>query len=156
MLENIAGIIIPGIIISIFTSIITVRLSLRQFRSQKWWELQREAYSKIIEELSLLQIHYARWFEESVGIVNLNEEERAKLHIYYRNANECISKVSAMGAFIISQDTVDILIKLSKELEDQEYSMNTGDWASAFDNSYGLVKEAISKIRELAKNELSI
>ena len=43
--------IIGGIIVGAVSAWITVQLSLRKFRTEKWWELKVEAYSKIIGAL---------------------------------------------------------------------------------------------------------
>jgi len=41
--------IFTAIVIAAISSWITVQLSLRKFRAERWWERKAEAYSKIIE-----------------------------------------------------------------------------------------------------------
>ena len=43
---------IPALVVSIITAYVTVRLSIRQFYSQRWWDKKAEAYSQILEHLS--------------------------------------------------------------------------------------------------------
>lgn len=78
--------IFPAIIISVVTAItayITIRCSLKQFFSQRWWEKKVEAYSNIIEHLSYLQYYFGEWFDE--------DEER--LSKGYRHARESVKKL---------------------------------------------------------------
>lgn len=43
--------ILAGIAVGGTTSVITVWLSLRRFRAEKWWELRARAYERVIEAL---------------------------------------------------------------------------------------------------------
>jgi len=43
--------ILPGLIIAVATSWVTVRLSLRRFRTERWWERKADAYSDLLEKL---------------------------------------------------------------------------------------------------------
>jgi len=49
---------ISALIVSIITAYLTVKFSIKQFYSQKWWEKKAEAYSNIIEKLSYLQYYF--------------------------------------------------------------------------------------------------
>lgn len=56
---------IPSIIIAIIAIIapfVTVKLSLKLFYSEKWWEKKAEAYSHIVEHLSYLQYYFGEWW----------------------------------------------------------------------------------------------
>ncbi len=46
-----------GLFVAIVTPVITARLSLKSFVSQRWWERKAEAYSQIMEQLSYSE-HY--------------------------------------------------------------------------------------------------
>jgi ABC-type arginine/histidine transport system permease subunit len=47
--------------------LIAVRISLKQFHSQKWWELRAEAYSKIMGQLSAVQRALDLWIDIEEG-----------------------------------------------------------------------------------------
>lgn len=142
---------IPALIVSIITAFITVKLSLRQFRSQRWWEKKAEAYSQIIEHLSYLQYYFGEWFEEGVGTKKIGDEYRKRLSEGYQKARESIEKASASGAYIVSEDTITALSKLLRELEKTDQN---GDWVGDLGQHYGAVKECIKKIRDYAKSDL--
>jgi len=141
---------IPAIIIFI-VAYKTVKWSLKQFYSEKWWEKKSEAYSHIIEHLSYLQYYFGEWFSEGLDEKKLTDKDKEKLEENYRQARESITKAAATGTFIVSDDTATALEKLSRELEKKD---PMGDWVGDIDRCYGLVKECIKKIKEYAKADL--
>lgn len=146
---------IPSIIIAIIAIIapfVTVKLSLKLFYSEKWWEKKAEAYSHIVEHLSYLQYYFGEWWlSEGLHEKKLTDTHKEKLEENYRQARESITKAAAIGTFIVSDDTATALVKLLRELEKQD---PMGNWVSDIDRCYGLVEECIKKIREYAKADL--
>jgi len=149
--QGILTALIPALIVSFITAYITVKFSMRQFYSQRWWEKKAEAYSHIIERLSYLQYCFGEWFDEGVGMKELRDKEREKLSEGYDQAREAITKAAAIGTYIVSDETATALAKLLSELEK---SVSYQDWISDIDKAYGLIKECIIKIREYAKADL--
>ena len=161
MREFIYGIfigIVPALIVSVLTAYVTVRLSLKQFHSQKWWELKSEAYSRIIEHLSYLQYYFGEWFDATTGDKNLSNKSKEELSTGYRQARESIERAAAIGAYIVSADTATALEELMRELNRKDSTGEAlGDWIGEpgnVDRCYWLVKECIAKIRECAKSDL--
>ncbi len=142
---------IPAIIVSIITAYVTVKLSLKQFYSEKWWEKKAVAYSHIIEHLSYLQYYFGEWFSEGLYEKKLTDKHKEKLSEGYRQARESITKAAAIGTYIVSDDTVTARVKLLRELEKEG---PRGNWVGDIDRCYGSVKECITKIREYAKVDL--
>lgn len=62
-----------SVVASIISAFVTVRLSLNQFRSQRWWEKKAERYSQIIEHLSHLEFSLGEWLEEYEGVSRLGD-----------------------------------------------------------------------------------
>jgi ABC-type arginine/histidine transport system permease subunit len=52
-----------SVIASIISAFVTVKLSLKQFRSERLWEKKAETYSNIIEHLSRLEYQLWLWRE---------------------------------------------------------------------------------------------
>lgn len=142
---------IPALIVSIITAYVTVKLSMKQFCSEKWWEKKVEAYSHIIEHLSYLQYYFDEWLSEGVHENELTDKHKEKLLESYYQAMESITKAAAIGAYIVSDDTVIALAKLLCGLKNKDPG---GDWVENIDRCYGSVKECIAKIREYAKVDL--
>ena len=142
---------IPSFIVSIITAYVTVKLSMKQFYSQRWWEKKAETYSYIIEHLSYLQYYFNEWFNEGIGIKKLGVKDTERLSEGYRKARESIAKAAAIGAYIVSDDTATALSKLLSELEQEDPE---GNWVGDIDRCYGSAKECIIKIRGYAKADL--
>ena len=149
--QGILTALIPALIVSVVTAYVTVRLSMKQFYSQRWWEKKAETYSRIIEQLTCLQYYFGERFDEGIGIKKLDNESEKKIFESYRQAKESITKAAAMGAYIVSDDTATALAKLLNELEGKN---PIGDWVSDIDKYHRSVKECITKIREYAKVDL--
>lgn len=142
---------IPALIVSIITAYATVKLSMKQFYSERWWEKKVEAYSHIIEQLSYLQYYFGEWLSEGLHEKNLTDKHKEKLSESYCQAKESITKAAAIGVYIVSDDTATVLAELLRELEQKD---PRGDWVGDIDRCYGSVKECIAKIRKYAKVDL--
>jgi hypothetical protein len=50
-LTTVLSSLLPSLIVGICTAIFSVRLALRRFHAERWWERKAEAYSQIEEAL---------------------------------------------------------------------------------------------------------
>lgn len=140
---------IPGFFISIVTAYFTSKWAIRQFHSQKWWELKAEAYSQIIARLVDLQYSFGRWFDLFVLEKELDSTSREKLVKESQQAQEYLTKAAAAGAYIVSDNTAATLEVLLRELDETD-----SDVVGEISMHYSAVKECIAKIREYAKEDL--
>lgn len=53
---DIAKIVLPGLVVAIVTSIVTLMLSLRRLYAEKWWEKRHQVYGQLFESLHLKNI----------------------------------------------------------------------------------------------------
>ena len=141
-----------ALIVSVTTAYITVKLSVKQFYSQRLWEKKAEAYSHIMEHLSYLQYNFGEWADELVGLSTLSKEQQRKLSEGYLQSKEAITKAAAIGAYVVSDTTTAALAELLRELSKEDPS---GNWFADNDRYYGAVKQCIRIIREDAKVALS-
>lgn len=141
---------IPSFIVSIATALVTVRLSIRQFYSQRWWEKKAEAYSSVIEQLSYLHLYYGRWFDHLVGNRQLDDEDKAQLEARYRQATESVEKATAAGAYILSDQAATAL----REMTDRLNQIDPFDPFEDVNKHYTAVKECIARMREYARADL--
>jgi len=142
---------IPALMVSVATALITVRLSLRQFHSQKWWEKQNEAYSQIVEQLSYLVYYYEELLYEDLGETTISEQKKLELYKKYSKIKEDLTKAAAMGSYIVSSTTSDALAKLLQGFRNTENEPDIGRLGS---ERYNLVRECIEIVRKDAKQSL--
>ena len=146
---------VPGVIIAVVTAFLTVRLSLRQFYSQRWWERKAEAYSTIVESIYHAKNYVARLLEAEEEGREVSNDRRKQLEEYSMKAYEELNKAASIGAFIISDEAATHLSKLLKELRtDADY--NELSWREVLDSEVSILNRSLVKMRECAKKDLQI
>ncbi len=153
ILKGIFIALIPALLVSIVTAIITVKLSVRQFRSQRWWERKADTYSRIIEYLSSLQYCYGEWIKEEMTGYKEGKIRMQKISETYNIALEGFIKECNASAYIISEKAHMELEKLRKEVEWEE---RTIDWFEDIETRYDMVKSTIGELRGHAKADLDL
>ena len=78
---------IPGIIIACLASILTVRLAIRRFHEEKWWEKKQEMYSRLLEILHHLKKYASEHYEGQFDSNYITDEKR--LLLTYQ-ASDCL------------------------------------------------------------------
>src|SRR5215467_9657180 len=66
--------VLKGAAVAFVASWLAVKGAVRQFSSQRWWERQEEAYRKIVENLSRIQVLLSRI--DHSGVEFISEEEQ--------------------------------------------------------------------------------
>ena len=144
---------IPSLIVSILTARITVNLSIRQFRSQRWWERKADMYSELIKHLSIIQYCYGEWINDELMEYRKSDKEKQKISKLYRESlDEFIMKCNE-SAYIVSEKAHNALENIKREIEWEETTLN---WFEDADNRYALVKETIRELREYAREDLNV
>ncbi len=90
---------------------IAVKQSLRQFSSQRWWERQEEAYRRIIDSLSQIQVSVARMSNMGAEFVSVNEQLQHWATVSEKV--EDLGRIFHEGAFRISKASNDALRELT-------------------------------------------
>ena len=145
-------VIIPGTIIAIITSFITVSLSLRRFYSEKWWERKAEAYSAIIESL----YHVKRNLDALMLSVEKGDEFKSpdRLASKSREGYERIYREAGVGAFIISEKAAQVLESLLSDIQKPKSAgMSFLDYLQ---DHAARVVETLDSLRKIAKRDLKI
>ena len=152
-LITILSTVLPSLAVGICTAVITVRLSLRRFHAERWWDRKAEAYSGIVEALhSAMDYWSSRSHEETTGR-EIDDERGKRLSADYDNAARELRKATGIGAYIISEEVAACLEKLQKR---ERLAPDDFAWFEIFDNEYEAHKKALAEIRRLAKNDLKV
>ena len=140
---------VPALIVSIITAYLTSQWALRQFYSQKWWELKAEAYSDIVAELVSLQHYFGRWFESFVADKDLSEAAKEKLAKEAVQARDRLTRTVAAGTYLVSQDAVDALEQRLRSLDKTHPNI-----VEEIDMHYAAVRECIAEVSRNAAKDL--
>ena len=135
--------------VAVVTAVLTVRLSFRQFQSERWWDRKADAYSKIIEALHHLATFSSMTWGEVTETATYTDDYRAKLLESYRKAVIDLEMATGVGAYVISDEAAKVLADLASRPKDEN------PW-SALDDDVRAYSDALAKIRELAKKDLKV
>ena len=140
------------VLIAIITAGVTVRLSLRNFSTQKWWEKQAEVYSAILESLSHMKHYIDDYLRREETHESIPAERRELLFRRWRDSKDRIEQVTHVGAFIISDDAEAHLKTLRRELDAADKGDN--DWYGTAGREWDALDKCIKAIRECAREDL--
>lgn len=155
-----------GLAISVATAYLTVRWSVKRFRSERWWELRVDAYSKVVDALFVhykgatdeLEGWYAFIEGREDGQKQLTEEERSAWRARYKESSGQIEDAVLRGSFHLSEEAVELLKELSKERKKAEHEILTGVGfgPEMMEAEEELLSEYFAKFRDLAKKDLGV
>ncbi len=107
--------IVTGIAIAAASSWITVRLSLRRFRSEKWWEKKVAAYERVIDAFHDLKRFTSEHMVAEEQLKEIDDARDHQLRELAQKGRDEILRASDVGAFILSEKTLSILAKYEAE-----------------------------------------
>ncbi len=140
-----------SIVAAYVTTIITVNLSLRRFRSERWWERKVEAYARLLDYLYDLQEYAASKLRQHEP----TEEERLEFSNRSKKASAEIQKIRTIGAFVISDEVWKLLndmeVERSPNLNNREQS-----FYEMIDEDEFILSKYIPIFRKLIRKELKI
>ena len=85
--------VLPGIFIATLTSILTVRLAIRRFHQEKWWEKKQEMYSNLLETLHHLKNFASEHYEGQINPDHITDEKREELNQEWRKFSREFAKL---------------------------------------------------------------
>jgi hypothetical protein len=127
---------------------LAVKWSLKQFRSEKWWEKQYETYSAILEHLSVIQYNSANYCEG----IELRYTYAPGDAVKQKMSLACseLDKYTAQEAYLISDAAAEALRSYQREAwaapEDSPHD--------AHEKSYAAAKKCIAVLTAEAKKLL--
>jgi hypothetical protein len=142
---------LTGIVIAAVSSWITVQLSLRRFRTERWWERKVEAYERIISAL-----HDAKAFAETHLHADMQQrdvpDDVAKdLRDRSKLAQDEIAKAIDIGAFLLSKEA---LSRLKQHKKDEAKASEQRMWFEYLDADWAATDECLKDLIEIAKRDL--
>ncbi|MGA2174459.1 MAG: hypothetical protein ABSH38_05700 [Verrucomicrobiota bacterium] len=145
---------VPSIVVGVCTAIISVRLALRRYRAERWWERKAEAYSRIVDALHAL-VEYCSTMADVEQGVRYSEERQKELGDECHRAYLELRKATGIGAYIVSDEVAAVLATL----EARPRLDPDGGRTSMFEIMYSdfeAYKRALLEIRSLAKKDLGV
>lgn len=142
-----------SIVVAIVTSMLTVRLALKRFYSEKWWERKSAAYTAIIEGLHHIREHADTNLVFSLRGKDLPPEGEKELTQELQEAMAQLRKHRDLGSFVASDEAISLLNQLFSELD---ASTNTPHWQKHLEMKLAAVDKCLSGMRSVARNDLKL
>ncbi len=143
--------VISSIGIAAISSWITVQLSIKKFRSERWWEKKVESYERVIEAFH----NYKKFDTEHMTAEGYGREvdkkRYAELNKLAKVARDEILKASDIGGFLLSKNAQKILKKYeveSKNIPRQD------TWYDHLDLSWSIANRYMEEFIEEARRDL--
>lgn len=151
-MQEIATNILTAILIAFLSSWITVQLSLRRYRTEKWWEKKVEAYTRIVEALhnskALIEA-YLLAVEEGA---NVSPERKKELEKRAHASYDEIIKAKDVGEFLLSRKAIKCLCRYQERSTDDPNDM----WYEHLENEFTATKECLDALIIAAKEDLKV
>lgn len=151
-MEKIAIGILTAITISFLSSWITVQLSLRRFRSERWWEKRVDAYSRIIEALHNSKAFLEEHLEAEALHGDLSADRKKELGLRAHAANDEIIKAVNVGAFLLSEKALASL----KQYREDTSAYPDMTWDDYLEQNFPATKACLEAIIRIAKKDLAV
>lgn len=142
---------LTGIGIAAVSSWITVRLSIRQFRSQRLWEKKVETYQKIIEAFHKSKNYSSEYLTTEIKGREVSEARGAELVKQSKEAHHEISKARDVGRFLLSDKAVSILDEFKKKYHSQPHYES---WVESLEKNWLLADDYMKEFIAEAQKDV--
>jgi hypothetical protein len=140
-------------IVGLVSGLFALYCANRGFISQRWWERKADTYTRIIEGLWQILDYYKQRWEEIENSREISDERRKEILKQWRQGQREIKKVTEIGAFLVSDETIAALKKLWKKSEPVP---DPDDWISQLENDYIATEACIDTVIKSAKKDLQV
>lgn len=148
--------VLSGLILAIVTSIITVRLSLRNFVHEKWWERKAESYTMIMESLHQMKSYCDGMASDWLSSEELSEEKKIKFWKDWIQGLARLQKSGDFGSFIILEAASEEIKSLLDRLQALRYPEQEGFPWEVFIQQKEAISQTLYLIKGFAKQDLGV
>jgi len=140
-----------SIIVGTISAMLTARLALGKFQSQRWWEKKADAYSAIAGcILDVLHTNNAL-YDELVEDGAVSEEKQLEMQKAYKAIVETLRRQVLLGDFFISERSARMLRDLLETVSHGGDAEPLLDW---LEKSAKTLRDALRRFRTIARQDL--
>jgi nucleoid-associated protein YejK len=144
---------ISSIFVAVITSVLTVRLALKRFYTEKNWERKNIAYTAIIESLHHVRNRADTNLTFALEKAELPEAGSKELTEKLKTAMAELRKQIDIGNFVIADDAVQAMNELMVALENSTHAIC---WEEHLEMKLSAVDQCLQKIRNIARRDLML
>jgi hypothetical protein len=143
---------LPSVVIGVVTAIVTVRLALVRFRTEKWWERKADAYTSIGAALFEYRRFCSEFATHPSDFDQLMPERRQGIGTKGTEAMEHVQRATAMGAFLLSRRAARALAQLQFQLA----TVHMVEPLKMFADQADILAEFAPRFLQLARRDLRL
>ncbi len=140
-----------AVTVAIVSAWVTVRLSLRRFRSERWWELKVQTYQNVIEALHNSKLFVDKHLEAGYDFRELSEERDKELRHKSKIGHDELDKIMDIGALMLSETAT---LRLQQYRKDAKEAGNQPDWVGYLEADYSALDSCLKDFISIAKKDL--
>jgi hypothetical protein len=144
---------ISTVIGGMITAYFSVRLALKKFRTERWWEKKAETYTSAIEALFDIRAYSSETSDRLEVGRSLDDDRMQQLAKRSAAGRGELRRIAALGNLVVSKDCATRLDLLITELDDPLYNRDLYEIAS---DTADISSKAITDLRELARADLRL
>lgn len=110
--------------IAVIGAFLAAHLSMRRFRSEKWWERKATAYSELVEALHHMKWYPSEHIDAELEQREIPEEDKVDYWRQYKTARRNVWKIADSSAFLVSPKVNEAIVQMERELGEAR----TADW----------------------------
>jgi hypothetical protein len=148
---------VSALVVAVVTSLLTVRLALRRFYSEKWWERKAAAYAVIMESMHHVREHAdTHLAHETPGQLPLppGGEEKLKRQLEHSMANLRMHR--DVGSLVICDEAIAAINALFGELDESVRVGVEETFLEYLDYRIGALDRSLEEMRRIAREDLSL
>jgi len=104
--------------ISIAAAFLAAHLAVRRFKTERWWERKLNAYTDLIDALSLVKWDASERYEAALGQRELNDEYSDEISAGQLAARKKAWQIAETSSFLISDQVLDAMQKMERGLSE--------------------------------------
>lgn len=154
-LIEIIKILAPGIVTALLSATFTVKLAIRRFHEERWWEKKENSYSNLLEVFHRFKSHANKlYFDEWAPSKTLSEEDKQALNEEWKKTNEEYKRLRDLSSFHLSNEAISILDKYDKVVRKRP---EPGfDMLKRLEGSYKAACDCLDQLKVAAKKDLKV
>jgi|SRR5882672_6192399 len=148
-----AKVVVPGIVVAVVTSIVTVRLSIRRFHAEKWWEKKHDAYSDLIDIMYGFKEYTTNHIADSVDPKGSEKRERDAWETEWKEFGKRYAKARSLASMHLSKEAMAALKTYESEKARAEENDDVFQW---MDDDLRACTKCLSALIVAAKADLGV
>lgn len=144
---------LPSLAIAVITALVTVRLSLKRFYSERWWERKADTYSRIVESLHQMKAYCEDQMEYIEMGQELENDKENELRLKFKKSSDEIRRAIDIGSFFISLESQKIVQRLKDDIEKATQEPSFYEYLNS---KLKCVNTSLNHIQTQAKKDLGV